>query len=253
MEGLLKIEKDNQLNFNNLTESSIPNKIGKFYESKDLPNKIIRVENSADLLGNHDNKMGLPELVETVKGLYKELDKKYGIIAPAQFFIEKNNKGEDVACSVVDKIKGEHFEKFGNHEDLSHKVEKLYASIANYFFDKYKEGGLYIWDINGESQYIYGKKEGDKENNIYLIDTDIWLSKSREDMSMSFYWLARHMSGLENHFGIQFKEARNLINKFVNEFVSEEVSGNKNIDEIKKILNNEKSDYNPESAIPRFE
>lgn len=253
MEGFLNKEKINSLNFNNLTESSIPNKISKFYESKDYPGKIIRVEDFNELLNRHDNKISVPELVDIAKKLYTELGEKYGIVAPVTFSIEKNNKGEDVVCSIVDKIKGEHFENINNQEDLLNKVEKLYSSIAEYFLDKYKEGGLYIWDINGESQYLYGKKEGDTEDKIYIVDTDIWLSKSKEDMYLSFYWLARHMSGLEKHFKTQFKEARKYISKFIEEPLPDGMEENENIDGIRKILNNEKTDYNPESAIPRFE
>ena len=260
MEKIQKTENNlNTIDFNNLVVSDISKtqvkNPPKFYEFKDNPTKIIRVESFDELLEKHDNKIGIPKLVETAKKLYKELGEKYEIVAPVDFAISKNKEGEDVVCAVTDKIEGKNLEKVEKSEEFVNKVEKLYSSVAKYFLDKSKDGGLYIWDINGESQYIYGKKLEDEENKIYLIDTDIWLSKNKNDMYLSVYWLARHMSWLENKLGVKFKEARNNINEFINKPLPKgaDESVKKNINGIKKIMAGEKSEYNPESAIPRFE
>lgn len=262
MEGsipqLNKQNNKNTLNFNDLVVSNISkHHLGsnKFYEFKDNPNKIVRVESFTNLLSKHDNKIEIPELVEVTKNLYKELDEKYSIVAPVDFVITKDEFGKDIVCSVTDKIDGKHFEDVEKTEDFINKTEKLYSSVSKYFLDKFKEGGMYVWDINGSDQYVYGKKMEDKENKIYLIDTDIWLSKNKNDMYLSVYWLVRHMSWLEHHLGVQFKEARNNIIEFINQPFIEDVDGSikKNIDGIKKIMDSEKSDYDPESAIPRFE
>ena len=262
MEGSIsqldKEKNKNELNFNDLVVSTISKShvgTNKFYEPKDNPNKIIRVESFDELLDKHNNKIGIPNLVGTAKNLYKELEEKYGIVAPVDFATSKDNHGKDVVCVITDKIEGQNLEKVENGEEFVNKVEKLYSAVAKYFLDKSKDGGLYIWDINGESQYIYGKKLGDKEDKIYLIDTDIWLSKNKNDMYLSVYWLARHMSWLESKLGVKFTEARNSINEFINQPLPEdaEESVEKNIDGIRKIIAGEKSEYNPESAIPRFE
>lgn len=248
----------NLLNFNNLVESDISEHhkgSNKFYELKDNPNKIIRVESSNELLEKHDNKIEIPELVEVTKKLYKDLEEKYGILAPVDFITSKDSNGKDIVCSITDRIEGKHLSEVNKSEEFLDKTEKLYTSVSKYFLDKFKEGGLYVWDINGESQYIYGKKLGDKEDKIYLIDTDIWLSKNKDDMYLSVYWLARHMSWLEHNLGVQFQGARNNIIEFINQPLpsNTDESVEKNIEEIRKIINGEKSDYEPESAIPRFE
>lgn len=262
MEGnipqLNKEKNINELNFDDLVVSSISKPhIGssKFYEFKDNPNKIIRVESFDELLDKHDNKIAIPELVETTKKLYKELEEKYGIVAPVDFVLAKDQSEKDVVCSITDNIDGKHFEDVEKTEDFVNNTEKLYGSVSKYFLDKFKEGGLYVWDINGSGQYVYGKKPEDKVNKIYLIDTDIWLSKNKNDMYLSVYWLARHMSWLEDKLGVKFTEARNNINEFLNQPIPEGVDDSieKNIDGIKKIMAGEKSDNNPESAIPRFE
>lgn len=247
-----------ELDFNDLVASTISKlHIGsnKFYELKDNPNKIIRAVSFDELLYEYDNKITIPELVETAKKLYKELEEKYEIVAPVDFTTSKDKDGKNVVCSITDKIEGQSLEKVEKSEEFINKVEKLYSSVVKYFLDKFKSGGLYVWDINGESQYIYGKKIGDKEEQIYLIDTDIRLSKNKNDMYLSVYWLARHMTSLEHRLGVQFQEARNSINEFINQPLPKDTdeSVHKNIDGIKKILAGEKSDYYPESAIPRFE
>lgn len=254
-----KIENNKaQSNFSDLVDSNISEHhkgSNKFYELKDNPNKIIRVESFDELKNKHDNKLEIGELVETAKKLYKELEEKYEISSPVDFAVSKDKEGNDIVCSITDRINGKQLENVEKTKEFKIKTEKLYASISKYFLDKFNEGGLYVWDINGESQYIYGKKEGDKEDKIYLIDTDIWLSKSKKDMYLSVYWLARHISWLEHCFGTSFQEARNYITEFISQPIPEEVDEQvkKNLNGIKDILDNKKSEYDPESAIPRFE
>ncbi|HEU0085551.1 MAG TPA: hypothetical protein VFQ59_01160 [Candidatus Paceibacterota bacterium] len=255
---LNKEKNPNELNFDDLVVSNISKShagSNKFYELKNNPNKIVRVEGFDELLNKHDNKITIPELIENAKKLYKELGEKYGIVAPVDFVTSKNGDGKDIVCVVTDKVEGQSLEKVEKSEVFVNQVTALYSAVAKYFLDKSKTGELYVWDINGESQYIYGKKSGDKEDQIYLIDTDIWLSRSENDMYLSFYWLARHMSGLENKLGVKFTEARNNINEFLNQSLPKDTdeSVKKNIEGIKKIMNGEKSDYTPESAIPRLD
>ena len=222
---------DDLIGINNLNEVK---KYEKFFELKDEPNKVIRVESSGELNRKHKGKFELAELVEIAKGLYKELQEKYGINVPADFFIGKDKKEKDVAYSVVDKIEGKHLGEVDKSEEISKKVEKLYTSVTKYFLDKSKEDGLYLWDICGPSQYVYGKKPGDREEEIYLVDTDIWLNNSKTGMYLVVYWLTRHMSGQENKIGIQFNEARNNIKQFIEQPLPKNISATdiKNIDGI---------------------
>jgi hypothetical protein len=114
---------------------------------------------------------------------------------------------------------------------------------------------LYLWDICGGTQYIYGKKAGDTEEKIYLVDTDIWLNNSRKGMYLVVYWLTRHMSDAEEHSNTKFVDARSYIEQFVSQPFPDDMSKSdmKNIDGIRNFLNGGKSSYNPKSGIPNFE
>jgi hypothetical protein len=230
-------------------------KYHKFFELKNEQNKIIRVENLDELKHKHKDKFELVELVEIAKELFTELQEKYEINVPADFFIGKDKEEKEVVYSVVDKIEGKHLGEVEKSEEVSKKIEKLYTSVAKYFLDKSKEGGLYLWDICGQSQYVYGKKSGDNEDKIYLIDTDIWLNNSRTGMYLVVYWLTRHMSAQEKNSDTKFNDARNYIKQFIEQPLPENISETdmKNIDGIKDFLNGEKSHYNPKLAIPNFE
>ena len=77
MDKAPKIENNHiRPNFNDLIESNISEHhkgSNKFYELKDNSNKIIRFESFDELLEKHDNKIKIPELVESTRKLYKEL------------------------------------------------------------------------------------------------------------------------------------------------------------------------------------
>ncbi len=246
---------------NDLVESNISQAhlgLGKLYEAESRPNKIIRVENVDDLLARYNNKIDTVELVRIADKLFKELESEYGILVPAEFFIGKDGHGNEVVYSIVDKIKGEHLKKSEYSSELVSKSEKLYASIAKYFLDKFKKKEIYLCDINSQDQYIFGRKSGEQAQEIYLIDTDICMNNSLVGMYLVVEWLTRHMIGIEKKFEVKFKEAREYIAQFLLQPLpgemddSEKIAVNKNIVGIKKFLNNEKLGDGPEPALPTF-
>lgn len=255
MEGPPKTQV-NEIPFRNLVDSDI---LERFSEIENNPNKVIRKESFDELNERYNNKIEIIELTKVAKRLFDELAGKYNILVAADFLIGKNKEGGKVVYSIVDKIDGGNLEEVELSTETATKAEVLYASVAKYFFDKSHEGGLYLCDINNPSQYVYGRKNGEQEDKIYLIDTDIYISNSRAGMYLVVNWLTRHMSGVEKHFKIKFEKAREYIRQFVEQPLPEEItdfekdSANKNISEIKKFLNNEKFGANPNSAIPTFE
>jgi hypothetical protein len=224
---------------------------GKFFESKDCPNKIIRVEPLAELLSKHDQKFQPSELIDNARKLFQELGEGYGIVAPVDFYI-----GDGVAYSVCERIDEAGLGDDEVVEGMKEKASVLYASVARYFFDKLKSGNMYLWDINSSSQYVFGKprRSKEKDNHFYLIDTDIWLARGRLGLCQSIYWLTRHMSAMEQEFKTEFAEARHSIRVFV-ESLPEDLSREeiKNIEAVKDFLVGVSNRYNPESAIPGLE
>jgi hypothetical protein len=246
----------------NLTDSRISQKKrpGKLFESENLHNKIIRVEQADELLHKHNNRLELTELVQEAENLFGELENKYGVNIPFDDYrIGKDKSGNDIVYCVVDRIDGKHLEEVGPSIEFSEQAETLYTSIAKYFLDKFEEGGLYLWDINGQSQYIYGKKAGEQEDKIYLIDTDIWMSRSHAGIYLTLEWLTRHMSGVERHVNRTFKKAREYIRQIICKPIPEEMSESdrntisQNIDNISRFLNREKIRSGSKNAIPPFE
>lgn len=255
MEDAPKIQV-NEVPFRSLVSSGISE---MFSEIESNPNKVIRTESFDELDERYNNKIEITELTKITKKLFKELEEKYGIPTPVDFLIGKNKEGDKVVYSIVDKIAGRNLEEVEPSVEVITKSDALYASVAKYFFDKSNEGGPYLCDINNPSQFVYGRKHGEQEDKVYLVDTDLYISNSRVGIYLVVNWLTRHMSGVEKHLKTNFEKAREYINKFVEQPLSEELVNserdevNKNINEIKKFLNNEKLGASPKSAIPPFE
>lgn len=117
-----------------------------------------------------------------IKKLYDEL-KKYGIEVPVNFVVaEKNDKarqyyksigvtsGTKGLYAIVDNIE---WADVGDPE-IKQKFEKetidLYRKIISYYEDKMKAKEYYLLDIGSWEQYVYGRKAGDEEDYIYLVD-----------------------------------------------------------------------------------
>ena len=106
-------------------------KYEKFFELSDKPNKIVGVESQKELGVKHENKIEIYELVEVAKTLFKELEDRYGILAPAEFFIGKDKTGNEVVYSIVDKIEGKHLGEVVRTKEAIKKVEVLYLSLIH--------------------------------------------------------------------------------------------------------------------------
>lgn len=230
----------------------------KLNEIENNPNKIIRTEMFDGLNERYRNKIEIIELVQIAKKLYEELETKYDISVPVDFLIGKDKGGYEVVYSIVDRIEGENLDKVESSDEIVAQVQTLYASVARYFFNKSKEEGFYLADINNPSQYVYGRKQGEQVEKIYFVDTDIYIHNSKVGIYTVVEWLARHIVGTERHFRIKLEKAREYVEQFISQPLpenmkdseKEEVDGN--IIEIKKFLNESKLDYNPGPAIPDF-
>lgn len=116
---------------------------------------------------------------------FEELNSNYNIKVPSRKFVigevinpSFTNKKDNYATffTVTDKIIG------SNLDDISYKPEErdmakrkldtFYSNLTRYFSDKYKNGGLFARDIARNEQYVYGRKKGDTEDHVYLVDID---------------------------------------------------------------------------------
>ena len=260
-EKLKQNDKEPPFTADSLIESEISNNhkgSGKLNELPENPDKIVRAESFEEIEKRFSGKLNIFELAEITKKLFSELEEKYGISVPATFYIGADKRGNKVIYSVVDKISGKHLGEMENSKEAKKQVSDLYSSVAEYFLDKSKEKGTYLWDTSAPSQYIYGTKPNEQKEKIYLVDTDARISNSPVDMYLAVEWLTRHMSGLEEKFGSKFEEARKYVNQFAAEPLPEKISDSerkkvlKNIDAIKSFLDNKKLGPEPEIATPWY-
>lgn len=150
-------------------------------DSEKLKDKIIRTESPEELNQRYKGKIEIPDLLKIAEHLFEEIEEKYGILVPASFFVGRDNS----ANSIVDKIEGKNLAQANVSNEIVPQVQKLYASVAKYFLDKLMYGGFYLTDINNPNQYVYGRKRGESEDKIYLIDTDL----SFITAELGFIWL----------------------------------------------------------------
>jgi len=175
------------------SDLNIENPSRKFYQYKDDSSKVIRIDRMNDLVERYNN-MADPKLViELGKKLFQEIQTNYNIQVPSEIFFDKNEENEDVVYIITDRIYGVSLEKAEETPEFLKKLEDLYVSISKYYLDKLNSGEAHLADLNSKSQYIYGIKKGNKNPEIYLVDTDLYLNKGDASLLHNVKWLIRHM------------------------------------------------------------
>jgi len=117
------------------------------------------------------------EIQNEAKKHFEELENKYGIpVAPFEYKIcLEEDSNENILYCISDKIHGDNLITKFKEKDLSNhigNVDGLLTSLISYFKDKYKEGSYYLGDVANIGNYIYGRKKDEKEDKLYLIDTE---------------------------------------------------------------------------------
>ena len=191
--------------------------IERLYEFKDDPNKIIRTMTLDDLGYEHHDLEDPIKLVALGKKLYQELEEKYNINAPVEYVVGKNKAGERVVYGITDRITS----TVRDNEitpQLAEQAENLYVSLSKYYLDKSNklpDGEMFLTDIRGFSQYVYGTRMNDEQSKLYLVDTDLYMHNDKTSFYYVVAWLIRHMSSVEEKTGKRFDVARDNIEKIL--------------------------------------
>lgn len=126
------------------------------------------------------------EVGEKFKAYFDELG-RYGVSVPTSFVIgEHRNKGvrrsEPELYILTERIQQVDVRHASPEEQEHHRQElrKLFESLLTYHEDKKKEGQIFLCDILDKSQYVYGMKEGEKNNRYHLVDTDPYLAHGKD-------------------------------------------------------------------------
>jgi len=150
----------------------------------------------SDIKGNRDFLMQLKEdrrfiireihqpIAEaaTLRGLYDDL-RDFGISAPMRFIIAEKNEeslkyhesiedteGRKTIYAITDKITPADLNDKTAQEQFGKDIVDLYSKIIDYYLAKLESGKAYLTDIGGWDQFVYGKREGDEQNHMYLVD-----------------------------------------------------------------------------------
>lgn len=106
-----------------------------------------------------------------------------GVRAPVMRVVAKDDLNRDAIFSVAPLIKSAS-EDLRPGTAMFNKFVELCGNLFSYYKNAYETKTDYfsdIWSIS--SQYLYGMKEGDTENNWYLVDVDPYFM-SRPDMDL---------------------------------------------------------------------
>lgn len=159
----------------------------KLLEFEGDPNHIVRIE-KLDIVKAQlgDENLATEDAVSKVKNLFDELKTKYNIEAPIELVTDE--KGEEKLIYIItDKITGQDIEKIDfNSPDREKRIEetgRLFLSLVKYFVDKFNSNELVFWDIPHHSAFKFGKKGSDVSDRIYLVDTDLKLTKGKHGIN----------------------------------------------------------------------
>lgn len=196
---------------------------------RELPHKFVRVAS--------DSPENLASYLEN-RRILQSLPGKYGIAVPDFEIVIGPRAGQEVTYyTLVDKVYGYEMEYHDiKPKDIKHVrklVDVLYSSIALYFWDVYREGGWYLDDvIRDNSQFVYGKRKGEKEKRIYLVDIeprleylDVSKPESHERLFINaFNWLYELMKTMEYRVGSKLELTRATLLNFAKSIPSSHLS-----------------------------
>ncbi len=212
------------------------------YETKGMEGKVVR-KIDADLF-----KKTLPEINNPaekaliIKKLFQELE-NYGIEAPVKWVVAEapiEDKYQGPALyALTDKINGTEFGNISlNEEEKAFvKIKDTINSWIDYISSKLDQDGYFLTDITRGRQYVYGKKEGDLENKVYLVDTDPFISKDKDELFFNFIMIPNEIDFLEETFKRRFDESRGKLNTLLEKIQNIPKFKGKDFADIKKILN----------------
>ncbi len=147
------------------------------------PERIVKISRKEHIYRFSSEEIASVESAQTMeiqveaKKHFEELEDEYGIsVTPFEYRIGlEEDSNENILYCISDKIHGDNLITKLKEKDFSNRigdVERLLISLINYFKDKYKEGNYYLGDVANIGNYIYGRRRDEKEDKLYLIDTE---------------------------------------------------------------------------------
>lgn len=180
--------------------------------------------------------------------MFEDLEHRYGLKMPqVDLVFGGEHQGDDKTKKmfmVVDRLYGKDLDRpISLPLEAKEKAEDLYIGLAQHFLDAYLEGGDYWWDCFNR-QLFYGHKQGENEENFYIVDTEPYYEnysvhdqKNNEVLFEKFMHVVSGLKNTENNFGpgVKLTRAREAIKEMLEKIDKNEPAYNK-IVEVKEYL-----------------
>lgn len=115
-----------------------------------------------------------------VKKMFDNMRTNYGIHIPEMEFVigpSPKTKDEIIVYTVVNKIHGNSLNNLHetiNSDEARVKIDNCLTSMVQYYWDVEKNGGWYVNDFTNLGElFMYGRRAGETEDNIWLVDVDL--------------------------------------------------------------------------------
>lgn len=140
-------------------------------ELKSRPDKLVREWRVNPIKEKKDVDRRIAEMRKDMK-VFDNIRDHYGIDVVKTELVLGGDRKNPKMYMVVDKIYGKNLEEIEKLPDHTAEVlDQLFASMIQYYFDIYKNGGDY-WEDVGNYQIVYGHKYGEDRDNFYIVDVE---------------------------------------------------------------------------------
>jgi hypothetical protein len=194
------------------------------------PDIIVRATFEGEYNGIRDNGSFVEHV--TNRKVLNALSNEYGLSIPSvNMVVGGNNR----IYTITDRIHGSNlYEKVFNPSEIStakQKLQSFYSSLADVYIDTSENGGPMIADLtragadtSGNKQWVYGKRKGEKEDQIWLVDLGpaihTFLPRQLLFFQRQFPGLIEMILESEEKVGVKFEEARNKVVNYLS-FIKE--------------------------------
>lgn len=140
-------------------------------ELKSRPDKLVREWRVESIKDREDVDRRIAEIKKDME-VFDTIRDNYGIDVVKTELVLGGYKANPKMYLVVDKIFGKDLDKIEKlPDDTAEVLDQLFASMVQYYFDIYKNGGNYWWDF-GINQIVYGHKYGEDKDKFYVVDVE---------------------------------------------------------------------------------
>ncbi len=153
-------------------EPLVPSEFPDIKTFKSDPTKLVK-----EYMAHPKNLEDLRDMVETFhSNQLTPLSERYGIrLAHTDIVAGKNENGELTVFFVRERIRGQSIKSAEVlPEEARKKLCVFYETIIQHHIDAYNENGKFWCDFKND-QLTYGKGSEDKEDEVYIVDTESYL------------------------------------------------------------------------------